>query len=134
MNGMSLLFAAALVLHAGAASGDDVTCRQTYGDTLRSCARTLSLLNPDLRAGAQRACVEGARLTRTYCISAIDACPDDCLLAYDRSVPACETVFDSVVCAGGAECERTIAQQRDNCLSFAVDVLHACSTACTPAR
>lgn len=134
MNRLSLLFSAVLALQAGAAFGDDITCRQTYGETLRTCARTLNLLSPDLRTGAQRACVEGARLTQAYCMAGADACLDDCLAAYDRSVPACETVFDSVVCVGGAQCERTVTQQRDNCLSYAVDVLGACSAACTPTR
>ena len=134
MKSTSLMFCAALVLHAGAAMGDDIACRQTYGETLRTCARTLNLLNPDLRAGAQRACVEGARLTQAYCVSGIDMCVDGCLVAYDRSVAACEAVFDSVFCAGAAACERIITQQRDNCLSYAVGALDACTAACTPTR
>jgi hypothetical protein len=134
MKSMSILFWAALVLHAGAAAGDDVACRQTYSQAVRTCAHTLNLLSPDVRAGAQSACVEGARLTQGYCVSGISACPDDCLVAYDRSLAACEAGFDSAVCAGGVVCAQIIVQQRDNCLSYAVGVLDACTAACTPAR
>jgi hypothetical protein len=134
MKSMSFLLSAAFVLHAGDASGDDMACRQTYSRTLSECAHTLRLLSPDLRAGAQRACVEGARLTQAYCASGSNVCLDNCLATYDRSGAVCETVFDSGICAGGAVCAQTIIQQRDNCLSYGVGVLDACTAACTPTR
>lgn len=92
---------AALVLHSEAVAGDDIACLQTYGQTVRTCAHTLNLLSPDLRAGAQRACVEVARLTLAYCMPGINVCLDNSQVADDRSVAACEAVVDSAVCAGG---------------------------------
>jgi hypothetical protein len=130
MKSTSILFSAALLLHAGAAPGDDIACRKTYTHTLSTCARSLSALDPDGRAGAQRACVEGARLTQAYCVSGVDTCLDDSLNAYDRSAAACEAGFDPSACAGGVVCEQVIAQQRDNCLSHAVSVLDARTAAC----
>lgn len=130
MKRMSILFSAALLLHAGAAPGDDIACRKTYSQALGTCARSFDVLDPDARAGAQRACVEGARLTQAYCVSGMDACLGDSLLAYDRSVAVCEAGFDPTACFGGVVCEQVIAQQRDNCVSHEVSVLDARTAAC----
>jgi hypothetical protein len=134
MNSMSLWFASALVLHAAIAASADIACRQVYFQTVRSCGQSLDLLGPDLRAGVQRACVEGARLTKAYCMSGNDVCPDDCLVAYDRSVAKCEAVFDPAVCTGVMACAEVIVQQRDNCLSHAVGLLETCTNACMQAQ
>ena len=134
MNGRSLWFASALALHAAVAASSDIACRQVYFHTVRTCGQALDLLGPELRAGAQRACVDGARLTKAYCMSGNDICPDNCLAAYDRSVAKCETDFDPAVCTGVVACAEIIAQQRDNCVSHVVGLLETCTNACVPAR
>lgn len=130
MKSQSLLFSAALLLHAGVVPADDIACRQTYSQTLSACARPLNVLDSNRRAGAQRACVEGARLTQAYCMSESNTCLDDNLVAYDRSLAACEADFDPAACAGGLTCEGIIAQQRDSCLSYMVSMLDARTAAC----
>jgi hypothetical protein len=130
MKSMSWLFSAALLLHAGAVTADDNACRQTYSQTLSACAHSLNMLDPNRRAGAQRACVEGARLTQAYCMSGSNTCLDDNLFAYDRSLAACEADFDPAACAGRLACEQVIAQQRDNCVSYTVSMLDARTAAC----
>ena len=124
------LLLAALALHTQMAAGDDTACQSVYGHALSACARSLDWLTPNPRAGAQRACVDGALLTRAYCVSGTNACLDNCQSAYENSVAACEVTFAPVVCAGDATCETIILQQGDNCISHAVSVLDSCSAAC----
>ncbi len=123
-------FIAALVLHIQVAAANDISCRTDYLQTVSACARSLDLLASNARAGAQKACVVGARLTRAYCMSGADACLDRCHVAFERSVAACETTFAPAVCAGGVACEAIILQQSDNCVSNAVSELDFCSAAC----
>jgi len=130
MKSKALLFSAAFLLSSGAVLADDSACRQTYSQTLSACARSLNMLESNRRAGAQRACVDGARLTQAYCMSGTNACLDDKLVAYDRSLAACEADFDPAACAGVLACEQIIAQQRDNCLSYTVSMLDARTAAC----
>jgi hypothetical protein len=124
------LLLAALVLHPQYAAGDDIECQAVYGQALSTCARSLDWLTSNPRAGAQKACVDGARLTRAYCMSGINACLDYCQSAYEHSVASCEATFAPAVCTGGATCEAIILQQSDNCISHAVSMLEACSAAC----
>jgi hypothetical protein len=123
-------FFAALVLHTPIAAGDEIKCKTAYGEAISACARSLDLLALDARSGAQKACVEGAVLTRAYCMSGVDACLDDCQASYEHSVAACEVTFASAACAGNVSCEAIIRQQSDNCISHAVSVLDSCSAAC----
>lgn len=116
-------FIAALALQPPFAAGGDVECRQGYRDALGACAQPSNLPDPVLRAGAQRACVDGARLTRSYCMSAMDAWLDGGEAAYERSVAACEATFDPAACGAGATCADTLLQQRANCIAVAVGVL-----------
>ncbi len=124
------LVLAAFVLHTQFAAGDDIKCKTVYGQAVRACARSLDLLTLNVRAGAQKACVEGAVLTRGYCMSGISACLEKCQAAYENSVSACEVTFAPAICAGGETCEAIILQERDNCISNAVGVLDSCSAAC----
>jgi len=130
MKNMAHLFLAALVLHAQAALGDDVKCKTDFGQAVRACARSLDLLALDARGGAQKACVDGAVLTKAYCMSGTNACLDRCQVAYESSVGACEATFAPAMCAENATCEAIIQQQRDNCISNAVGTLDFCSAAC----
>lgn len=130
MKNIFYLFFAALVLHTQFAAGDEFKCTTAYGQAMRACARSLDLLTMNVRAGAQRACVEGARLTQAYCMSGSNPCLDDALAAYDRSLATCEADFDPAACAGELACEHIIAQQRDNCLSYTVSMLDAHTAAC----
>jgi hypothetical protein len=124
------LLLAALALHAQVAAGDDSKCLADYRLAVRACVRSSDFLVPTERAGAQRACVEGALLTKAYCVSGTNACLDTCQIAYEDSVAACEVTFAPAICAEGATCEEIIRQQRDNCTSHAVGVLDSCSAAC----
>ena len=130
MKSAFALFLAALALHAEVAAGDEIRCRTAYGQAVRACARSLDLLALSGRAGAQKACVEGAVLTRAYCMSGINACLDKCEGTYESSVAACEETFAPALCAENATCEAIILQQRDNCISSAVSALDFCSAAC----
>jgi hypothetical protein len=124
------LLLAALALHAQVAAGDDSKCLADYRLAVRACVRSLDFLIPGVRTGAQRACVEGAVLTKAYCMSGTDACLDTCQAAYEDSVAACEETFAPATCAGGVTCEAIILQERDNCISHAVGVLDSCSAVC----
>lgn len=124
------LLLAALVLHAQMAAGDDIACQTVYGQALSACARSLDWLTQSPRAGAQRACVDGALLTKAYCMSGSNACLDHCHGAYENSVAACEATFAPGMCAGGEACEAIILQESDSCISHAVGVLDSCSAAC----
>ena len=124
------LLLAAFALHAQVAAGDDLKCRAVYAQAVSACARSLDLLVLNGRAGAQKACVEGAVLTRAYCMAGTNACLDKCQAAYANSVTACEETFAPAVCGEDATCEAIILQQRDNCISSAVSTLDACSAAC----
>jgi hypothetical protein len=124
-----LLFAG-LALHTPIAAGDDIKCQTDYRLAVRACVRSLDFLIPGVRTGAQRACVEGAVLTKAYCMSGTNACLDNCQVAYEDSVAACEETFAPATCAGGATCEAIILQERDNCISHAVGVLDSCSAVC----
>lgn len=130
MRNIFYLFFAVLVLHTQIAAGDDTRCKTVYGQAMRACARSSDLLALNGRAGAQKACVEGAVLTRSYCMSGINACWDNCLASYDKSVAACEANFAPDICAGEITCESIILQQRDNCISNGVSGLDSCSDAC----
>jgi len=130
MKSTLIWFVAALALHTQLAAGAGIGCRRSYADAVGACAQPSNLADPGLRAGAQRACVDGARITRSYCMSAVDACLDQGETAYEGSVAACETTFDPAVCAAGSTCEDTILQQRANCISVAVSVLASGAAAC----
>jgi hypothetical protein len=130
MKNMFRLFFAALVLHTQSAAGDDIKCTTAYRQAMTACARSFDGLTMVVRAGAQRACVDGARLTQAYCMSGSNPCLDDTLAAYDRSLARCEADFDPAACAGELACEQIIAQQRDNCISYTVSVLDARTAAC----
>ncbi len=123
-------FIAALALQAPFAAGGNLGCRESYRDAVGACAQPSNLPDPALRAGAQTACVDGARLTRSYCTTGIDACLDGGEAAYERSVAACAATFDLVVCRGGPTCEDTLLQQRANCIHSAVGVLASGAAAC----
>ena len=124
------VFVVALLLHVPIAAGDDLQCKAVYRGALRDCARSLDLLASDARGGAQKACVDGAQITRAYCASGVNACLDRCTVTYEKSVVACEATFATAVCRGGETCESIVLQQRDNCISHTVSVLDACSAAC----
>jgi hypothetical protein len=124
------LLLAVLALHAQVAAADDIKCRTDYGLAVRACVRSLDFLIPGVRAGAQRACVDGALLTKEYCMSGANACLDNCQVGYEESVAACEEKFAPAICAGGATCEEIILHERDNCIFNAVSVLDSCSAAC----
>lgn len=134
MTPIPLLIAAALTPYLGSANAGDQRCADSYGQTLRGCARSLDLLDAELRAGAQQACVEGARLTWAYCTPRIDACVEGCLAAYDRSLGACQAEFEPAICLAGSTCAGLVIQQRDNCTSHAVGTLDACTATCAPGR
>jgi hypothetical protein len=124
------LFVGALALHASIAAADDAQCRSDFGQAMRSCARSWELLTSNTRSGSQKACVDGALLTKAYCLSGVNACLDRCQASYQHSVAACEATFSPTVCAGGEKCEAVILQENDNCVSSTVSVLDACSAAC----
>jgi hypothetical protein len=124
------LFLAALALHVQGAAADDLECRKAHGEAISACARSLDLLAQAMRAGAQKACIDGAVLTRSYCMSEVDECLDNCQRSYENSVAVCEATFNPTACAGSATCEAIILQQRDNCVSSVVNVLNSCSAAC----
>jgi hypothetical protein len=131
MKNIFHLFLAAFVLQAQGGAADDLECRTAHRQAISACARSLDLLALDARAGAQKACVDGAVLTRGYCMSGIDECLDNCQRSYENSVAACEATFDPADCGGGAACEAIILQQADNCVSNVVSVLDSCSAACS---
>lgn len=130
MKNAIYLFFAALVLHTQVAAGDDTRCKTVYGQAMRACTRSPDLLSVNGRAGAQKACVEGAVLTRSYCMSGINACWDSCRALYEKSVAACEATFAPAMCAGETTCESIILQQRENCIANVITGLDACSDAC----
>ena len=123
-------FLAALALQAQVATGGDIDCRTRYVQAVGACAQLSNLFDPGLRAGAQIACVDGARITRSYCMSETDACLDYRQVAFDNSAAGCEATFDPTVCAAAAACEDTILQQRANCISVAAGVLASGTAAC----
>jgi hypothetical protein len=124
------LLLAALALHTQIAAGDDIKCQTDYGLAMRACVRSLDFLNPSVRAGARRACVDGARLTKASCMSGTDACLDNCPVGCEDSVSACEATLAPAICAERATCEEIILQERDKCISNAVSVLDSYSAVC----
>jgi hypothetical protein len=112
---------------------DKQACQKAYSDTVAACAKNLSFLEPITRAGAQKACVQSAKLARDACLAGgpSSACIDSCQTVYNNSVVACEVTFNPADCGGAYTCERIVTQQRADCVSQAVTALDACTAACS---
>lgn len=117
-------------MQAPFALATDIDCQKDYGQRVAACAQALDFLAPNVRAGAQKACVEDAKLAKDACLSGVNVCLDNCQTAYNNNVATCEQSFDPYICFGNPSCEATVLQQRADCVSAAVDTLNACTAAC----
>jgi hypothetical protein len=119
-----------LLLSHCIAMADDSTCQKEYGQRVAQCAKGLDFLSPNIRAGAQKACVQDAKVARDACTSGINTCVNDCQTVYNNTVTVCEQTYNPAICSGNPTCEQVVLQQRSDCISAAVDTLNACTAAC----
>lgn len=113
-----------------ASAETDTACNKAYGQTVSFCAQGLSALSPNMRAGAQKACVAEAKIAKEQCLSGVNLCLDACTAQYDNNVAQCNAVYDPALCNGNLSCEAFINAQRSACTSASVDVLNACNASC----
>lgn len=109
---------------------DAQTCQLQYSDTVKSCANDLDNLEPKLRAGAQKACVQAAKTEKELCNSGVNLCISACQATYDNNVATCNATYDPASCLGNLACEAFVTAQRSACVSASVDVLNACTQSC----
>lgn len=114
-----------------AAYADDSQCQKSYGDAVSSCAHDLSFLSPNIRAGAQKACVEDAKIAKDYCLNGVNVCLDNCQASYDSGVVHCNNTYDPSTCEDGdLFCQQLTTQLRADCTSAAVNTLNSCTASC----
>lgn len=113
-----------------ASAGTDTACNKAYGQTVSFCAQGLSALSPNMRAGAQKACVAEAKIAKEQCLSGVNFCLDACTDQYDSNVAQCNAVYDPAICGGNASCVAFVNAQRAACTSASVDLLNSCNASC----
>lgn len=123
---------AAVLPSSSQTTGDRQECQKAYVTKITGCAQGLGFLEKIVRAGAQKACVEGAKVSRNSCLAGVvvPTCQDSCLAAYNILQQSCETAFSPAVCGGVVECEAEVLSQRANCVAVALDILNACTASC----
>lgn len=111
---------------------DRQACQMAYSTSVTQCAQGLDFLEPATRAGAQKACVQGAKLKRDICMAGTPppTCQDSCQAAYNISVSSCESSYDPASCGGNLFCEGIISSQRAACIGNATNALNSCTAAC----
>ena len=124
------LLIAALVLPSAVALSDDNECEKQFGEDVAYCAHSLSFLSPNVRAGAQKACVQEAKLAKEACMSGVNVCLTGCQTTYDDSVTFCQTAFDPTVCGTDTTCQQIILTNQAACITNAVTTLDACTASC----
>ncbi|MGE3681822.1 MAG: hypothetical protein AB7G93_08860 [Bdellovibrionales bacterium] len=109
---------------------DKKACQQEYKDSITTCAHSLNELPKGMRAGAQKACVEDAKIQKKLCQSGVNLCLDNCQAVYNSAVSTCNLSFDPATCGGSPACELIVNELRASCISDAVNALNACTAAC----
>lgn len=113
----------------------DTACNQAYGDYISQCAQGLKFLSANIRAGAQKACVEEAKIGKTQCLAGGGGGPNavclaNCQAVYETTVNSCNTTYDPVHCGGSISCESQLTNLRAACISTAVSALDSCNLTC----
>lgn len=113
----------------------DTACNQAYGDYVSQCAQGLKFLSANVRAGAQKACVEEAKIEKAQCLAGgsggqTAVCLANCQAVYETVVNSCNTTYDPAQCGGSISCESQITNMRSACISTAVSDLNTCNLTC----
>jgi hypothetical protein len=133
MKTILYLCAAVLMFQVKATAADsaDNTCQKTYGSAVASCAQSLTALSPNIRANAQKACVEDAKLAKDSCQSGANNCLAVCQTNFDSDVVNCETTYDPITnCGDDFVCQAFYVQARGSCINFATLTLNTCTASC----
>lgn len=117
---------------ASASFAADNECGRAYGQSVKSCAESLEFLAPNVRAGAQKACVEDAKISKEACQSGVNTCLEDCNTSYQSSLGACESSYQQnlIYCDGDTVCNAYYLNQKSICESASVDTLNSCTASC----
>jgi len=127
-----LMFAALLMTSAQAFAADNV-CQKNFGAAVSQCAKNLDFLAPNIRAGAQKACVDDAKLAKVVCESGTvdnSQCLNACQATYESNVISCQNAYNPAQCGGNLACEAYYINQRADCISNSVNILNSCSQSC----
>lgn len=125
-----LLIAASFLLCSQGSFADDNQCQKAYGQAVAYCAHSLDSLPPNMRAGAQKACVQEAKVAKDYCMSGISVCLDACQASYNTNVVTCQATYDPSTCGANLICQQIVTQQQSDCVSAAVNTLNSCNASC----
>jgi hypothetical protein len=131
--GLALLAALAAATAAAQTTVDKQACQKDYGAKVAACAQNLNFLDLITRAGAQKACVQSAKMARDVCLvggTPPPTCQESCLAAYNNSLASCQATYDPSICGGNFACEQFFAQQQAICIGDALNVLNTCTGSC----
>jgi hypothetical protein len=107
-------------------------CQLSYRTAVSQCAQGLNFLEPQTRAGAQKACVESAKLKRDVCLAGgpPPTCQESCQAVYDIQVANCMLTFNPSICGTDLVCQQIIQQQQSDCIAGATQTFNECVAAC----
>jgi hypothetical protein len=95
---------------------DRKRCQSNYKDAVTQCAKGLSFLEPNTRAGAQKACLQTAQTKRDACLQGpgLAVCLESCQAVYDQRAQQCEATYatDYPNCGGGFICQGVVGFPR----------------------
>src|ERR1043166_8247436 len=90
-----IIFAIAVLTSSQAFALDAKQCQTNYSTTVAGCAQSLNFLSPNVRSGAQQACVVDAMLQKKACLAGgTVSCLDKCEAIYNQSVTTCDATYD----------------------------------------
>lgn len=92
----------------------------------------LGFLEPNTRAGAQKACVQSAKVNRDVCLQGTTppTCQESCQAFYNNEVVSCEAQFNPAFCMGSPTCISIISGQLAACIDTATTAFNSCVAAC----
>jgi hypothetical protein len=130
-----LLVVALATLITDVAAATDNTCQKNFGLAVASCATSLSFLSPNVRAGAQKACVTDAKLAKDLCLNGAPppSCLETCQTNYSNTINYCDPTYTNSLqgCGGDTVCEALLLQQKSDCIAASVDILNSCMASCS---
>jgi hypothetical protein len=130
-----LLVATFATLFSQIAAAADNTCQKNFGLAVASCATSLNFLSPNVRAGAQKACVDDAKSAKALCLNGTPppSCLETCQTNYNNNINYCEQAYTDAInniCFGDQACVVVYTQQRADCISTSVNILNSCTASC----
>lgn len=117
---------------------DARVCQSQYASAVSTCATGLNFLEPNMRAGAQKACVQNVQTQRNLCLNggSPQSCPLACQTTYTNTIAYCEATYnpdDPNICTpGDAICVIVTTNNRSNCVVQATEALNTCNASCPP--